>query len=296
MELLAHMPGTFPRISVVQRRPSIPIRKDTDADKSVSIRSAQTPVDKPLPAIVEKPKSRSFFSTHKRTKSAATTSGGATPLTPKAAAPAPPPRVPPPTPCTPNIRHHETEAPPVPVAAAAVLQKQALEKHGVVVIEPQADPRPGISANVRKTRTPSPTASPTVARTSTPTPVTRLRVPVPSQAATNSSKVLTPIRSALRPVPGKENVSNVKVKVRAFESRTAASATNTSVVPAVTGVKPRVGEKTPTKGGLRLKDRNRVQEKVEDKPTGLSKGKQPEPDSGGSKTLAPKRSLLRKSK
>lgn len=294
----AQLPGTFPRTSGIPRKPSIPYQKDKQSNRSTPNSRAATPVDKPLPIIVdEKPKSRSFFSTHKRTKSAVTTSGGATPLTPKAAAPAPPPRVPPPTPCTPGTKHHDAEIPAVPIAAAAVLQRQALEKRGVVIIESQPDPRLPLSPNTRKARVPSPTAPTPITRTPPLTAAAKLRAPTPPQFAINSPKVLTPIRSALRPVPGKENVSNVKVKVRAFESRTVTSA---SSIPVGVGVKPRVGERTPTKGVLRLKDRNRMQENVDEKPGGPPKDKQLDAvvgsGSGGDKGLAPKRSLLRKSK
>ena len=294
---LAQLPDTFPRTPVVQRKPLVPIQKDKDTTRSKPNLRAATPVDKPLLAMVdEKPKSRSFFSTHKRNKSAAT-SGGATPLTPKAAAPAPPPRALPPTPCAPAPKRHDPAITPVPVAAAALLQRQVSEKRGVVIIEPQPDPELPVPAKARKARSPSPTASAAGRPTPASTPAAKLRAPVPPRT-TNSSKVLTPIRSALRPVPGKENLSNVKVKVRAFESRTAA---NSSSVSAGAGVKPRVSERTPTKGVLRLKDRNRVQGNVDEKltPTPMgNKGKQPEhpTDSGGVKASALKGSVLRKSR
>lgn len=230
----------------------------------------------------------------------------ATPLTPKAVAPAPPPRVPPPTPCTPEGRQAEDfDVPPVPVVAAAVLQKQALEKAGVLVYDPIADyalagpsaapARPKSARPAVKTNNSSPTRGP-------PSNVAaRLRVPLNTTQTTSdsSSKVLTPIRSALRPVPGKENASNVKVKIRAIESRNTPSIANAASVSTTNAApKPKIGENaSPMKSGLRMKDRNRMQENISEKVAAPPKGKRERPNQPGENdsVLAPKRSFIKKS-
>ncbi|KAF8322460.1 hypothetical protein DL93DRAFT_1000182 [Clavulina sp. PMI_390] len=149
---------------------------------------------------------------------------------------------------------------PAPLAAAQILQKQAAEKAGFVVVE--SPPKSPVS--------PSPAASKSRPTGPPSNVAARLRAVSPTTAnassgapSTSTAKPVTPIRSVLRPIAGKENASSVRVKVRAIESRagtTNTSSTTTAAAAAGT-VKSRIGD-SPAKSGLRVKDRNRLGDSV----------------------------------